>query len=349
MRKKYLYVYVCFFMLGFLLAVPYHLFAQNVGIGTTTPNAKAALEIKSTDKGILFPRLNSVQRNAITNPPNGLMIFNTDERCLNYYDSVYHFWNCYCADCQTVVINITEDICNVDFYNQYARYAPAKKYIINISLDVYIYGCNPGDTALSFRNMPAGVSVTINNNNGAILGGGGKGGNGQVEQGVGGCATSFPIIAQPGQAGGAAIVTKTGVMITVNNYGVIAGGGGGGGGSSKGATSGYGGGGGGGAGLVFSTGGPGGGVYTQSCGQFGCTPCTPTILAQAGTGGTNLTGGTGGAGYNGGPAGGNGGNRGQAGQNGNLTTGGTAGKAIGGGSGNSIINISGGQTFGIVD
>lgn len=324
-------------------------YTQNVGIGTSTPNTKAALDIQSTDKGVLFPRLTNVQRNAIMNPPNGLMIFNTDERCLNYYDSVNHFWNCYCADCQTVVINIEEDICNVDFYNQYARYAPAKKYVINISGDVYIYGCNPGDTALSFRNMPAGVSITINNNYGFILGAGGKGGNGQVESGVGGCAISFPIIAQPGQAGGAAIVTKSGVIITINNYGVIAGAGGGGGGSSKGATSGYGGGGGGGAGLVFSTGGSGGGVYTQSCGQFGCTPCIATILAQPGSGGTNITAGTGGAGYNGGPSGGNGGSRGQAGQNGNLTTGGTAGKAIGGGAGNIINNIGGGQSFGIVD
>ncbi|MBC7866483.1 MAG: hypothetical protein H7X88_03015, partial [Gloeobacteraceae cyanobacterium ES-bin-316] len=60
------------------------LFAQNVGIGTNTPHAKAALEVRSTDKGVLFPTLTTVQRNLITNPPNGLHIFNTDERCLNY-------------------------------------------------------------------------------------------------------------------------------------------------------------------------------------------------------------------------------------------------------------------------
>jgi len=29
--------------------------AQNVGIGTTTPNANAALEIKSNNKGVLMP------------------------------------------------------------------------------------------------------------------------------------------------------------------------------------------------------------------------------------------------------------------------------------------------------
>src|SRR5689334_20275196 len=74
-------------------------FSQNVGIGTTTPNAKAALDIKSTDKGILFPRLTTAQRNAIADPPDGLHIYNKDERCLNYYDSSNKIWNCYCADC----------------------------------------------------------------------------------------------------------------------------------------------------------------------------------------------------------------------------------------------------------
>lgn len=56
-------------------------FSQNVGIGTTTPNAKAVLEIKPSDKGILFSRLTTAQRNNITNTPDGLHVFNTDEHC----------------------------------------------------------------------------------------------------------------------------------------------------------------------------------------------------------------------------------------------------------------------------
>jgi hypothetical protein len=318
-------------------------FSQNVGIGTNNPNSKAILEIKATDKGILFPRLTTAQRNAITNPPNGLQIFNTDERCVNYYDSVYAVWNCYCAGCQTVIIDITDDICNVDFYNQYAKYAPAKKYILVVHEDVYIHGCNAGDTALSFNNMPTGVSITINNY-GFISGGGGKGGAGKMEQI---CFGGLPVFALPG-AGGAAISTKTGIAVSVNNYAVVAGGGGGGAGSS-GTTSTFGGGGGGGAGLAFGTGGAGGGAYTQSCGQFGCTPCAPTNFAQPGNTGTNLVGGTGGAGYSGAPAGANGGGRGQVGQSSNMGAGGAAGKAITGGSGNVITNIGTGQTYGIVD
>lgn len=48
---------------------------QNVGIGTTTPNASAALDVSSNNKGILIPRLDSAQRVAISNPAEGLMVY----------------------------------------------------------------------------------------------------------------------------------------------------------------------------------------------------------------------------------------------------------------------------------
>ena len=45
---------------------------------STTPNTKkAALEVESTTGGILFPRMTTTQRNAITSPPDGLVIYNT--------------------------------------------------------------------------------------------------------------------------------------------------------------------------------------------------------------------------------------------------------------------------------
>lgn len=50
--------------------------SQNVGIGTTTPNTSAALEIKSDSSGILIPRLSTTQMQTINNPAEGLMIFN---------------------------------------------------------------------------------------------------------------------------------------------------------------------------------------------------------------------------------------------------------------------------------
>lgn len=47
-------------------------------IGTTSPNASAKLEIASTDKGLLIPRMTSAQRTAIATPANGLLVFQTD-------------------------------------------------------------------------------------------------------------------------------------------------------------------------------------------------------------------------------------------------------------------------------
>ncbi|GGD25213.1 hypothetical protein [Hyunsoonleella pacifica] len=49
-----------------------------VGIGTTNPDDSSVLDIESTDKGVLIPRLTTAQINAIIDPANGLMVYNTD-------------------------------------------------------------------------------------------------------------------------------------------------------------------------------------------------------------------------------------------------------------------------------
>ena len=49
-----------------------------VGIGTTDPNGSAALDITSTTKGLLIPRMTNAQRKAISNPAAGLQVFVTD-------------------------------------------------------------------------------------------------------------------------------------------------------------------------------------------------------------------------------------------------------------------------------
>ena len=52
--------------------------SAQVGIGTTTPDASAALDITSTTGGLLVPRMTAVQRDAITSPAQGLIIFCSD-------------------------------------------------------------------------------------------------------------------------------------------------------------------------------------------------------------------------------------------------------------------------------
>jgi microcystin-dependent protein len=50
----------------------------NVGVGTATPAASAALDVTATDKGILVPRLTLAQRDAVSAPATGLLIYQTD-------------------------------------------------------------------------------------------------------------------------------------------------------------------------------------------------------------------------------------------------------------------------------
>jgi len=60
--------------------------AQNVGIGTTTPAESAQLDISSTSKGLLLPRMTIAQRSAIPSPVAGLMIWCIDCNQLQVYD-----------------------------------------------------------------------------------------------------------------------------------------------------------------------------------------------------------------------------------------------------------------------
>jgi len=49
-----------------------------VGVGTTTPNASAQLDVSSSSLGFLPPRMTSAQRVAIVNPAAGLLVYQTD-------------------------------------------------------------------------------------------------------------------------------------------------------------------------------------------------------------------------------------------------------------------------------
>ncbi len=64
-----------------LLLVPQAMLAQAT-VGGTTPDPSAVLDMQSTDKGFLWPRLGTTERNAIVNPARGLVIFNTGTLCL---------------------------------------------------------------------------------------------------------------------------------------------------------------------------------------------------------------------------------------------------------------------------
>jgi len=65
----------------------------SVGIGTTTPASSAQLEINSTTKGFLPPRLTTIEMLSIPSPDEGLIVYNTEEHKPVYYDGTY--WRFY--------------------------------------------------------------------------------------------------------------------------------------------------------------------------------------------------------------------------------------------------------------
>lgn len=83
MLKKAIYIliiYIFFFK---------NINSQNIAItddDTYTANSSAMLDVKSLTKGMLVPRLTSVQRNAISNPATGLLVFDTDFLSFYYFN-----------------------------------------------------------------------------------------------------------------------------------------------------------------------------------------------------------------------------------------------------------------------
>lgn len=52
------------------------------------PNAAAVLDLKSTNKGFLIPRMTSSQRTGIPSPPQGLNVFDTQTKSFWYFDGL---------------------------------------------------------------------------------------------------------------------------------------------------------------------------------------------------------------------------------------------------------------------
>jgi len=71
----------------FVLMITSIIAKSQVGIGTNSPNASAKLEVSSTTQGFLPPRMTTIQRDAITTPATGLIIFNTTTNSLEFKSS----------------------------------------------------------------------------------------------------------------------------------------------------------------------------------------------------------------------------------------------------------------------
>lgn len=345
--------------------------AETGGTGNAgSPNSRAALEISSTTKGMLTPRLTTTQRDAMgTTLTEGLLIYNTTNDCFEFWDTKSTpsggngFWNSLCQWCKNVVvINSNQTGYNLNTALGGAR---AENYCVYINSGVTLQAAGNGGGSSTAGNpgfnastMPSGSYVYLYNY-GNILAGGGNGGQGADESDAV-CNGDDP--GGSGGTGGHAIVAGSNAPVVVFNYGLIRAGGGGGGGGAPGCCA-AGGGGGGGAGTPAGTGGAG--RFSQCTSGFVCT-CGRNCTSTAGNAGAATTAGTGGAGCSTGSTGcptcngrnaatgGTGGTPGVAGSAGGYIgdaatqgAGGGAGLALKtNGSGSSITTMSGGTTTG---
>ncbi|MCC9043190.1 hypothetical protein LNQ81_10945 [Myroides sp. M-43] len=94
----------------------------SVGASTPTAVSFSILELESTTKGFLLPRMTTEQRNSLTLKitdkvrGNGLAIYNTDDDCINYWSSLSNKWLSICGalppatmelNCSKISLNAT--------------------------------------------------------------------------------------------------------------------------------------------------------------------------------------------------------------------------------------------------
>lgn len=331
------------FLFFFLFAYCNISSAQNVGINSSgaAPDNSAMLDVSSTTKGFLMPRVTTAQMVTIPSPVTGLMVYNTDCGTFQFYTGTY--W----TKLATVAYPVATTSSQTFNYTGAVQNFVVPACVTNIT--VKVWGAGGGGSG-------------HDGGSGGAAGGGGAYSTGTVPVSPGDVIQIY--VGQGGRLGASAATNAGG---GATSYGYCAGGAGGNAGSV--GSSGGGGGGGGSSAvynsttavaLIVAAGGGGGGGAGNSAGN-----------KNGGAGGAGgVAGSIGGAGASGGAAGGNttcvgqnGNGRGAAdgggsgGGGGGYTNGGAAGTvntaisdygAGGGGGGNSLgtITVGSGQTPG---
>ncbi len=72
----------------------------SISTDNSAPDNSAMLDVKSTSKGLLIPRMTTADRDVIESPADGLMIFNTTTRCYDTYNAITSAWETiHCLAC----------------------------------------------------------------------------------------------------------------------------------------------------------------------------------------------------------------------------------------------------------
>jgi hypothetical protein len=117
MKQSLLKISIVFLVIGLFMCQGAK--AQGIGINESgiDPHPSAMLDVSSTAKGFLPPRMTAAERDAITAPAVGLVIYNTTSNCLNFYigsgwnetcgTASYPSGSVFCASGATTVVNVT--------------------------------------------------------------------------------------------------------------------------------------------------------------------------------------------------------------------------------------------------
>lgn len=127
-----------------------------VGINILQPDSSAILHLESTDRGFLPPRLTTAQRDAINNPKPGLLVYNTQDSLVQYYNGEcwLNAWQRNCADC-AVDFSLASYTATID--RIFTFQAQTEVYINQVAGD-------PTNIVLYiFPGLPPGITATLDN------------------------------------------------------------------------------------------------------------------------------------------------------------------------------------------
>ena len=170
-----------------LLTSCFSSWSQGVGINEngSNPNPSAILDIESTNKGLLPPRMTSAQMNAIPNPAIGLIVFCTDCSPASLHQFVGSSWSSLSSNApqQTISANCTANgftgsfvagttvsnshfsvtLTNNSFSSASFAVGPSDLVLsgANAGISVSNVSLTPGGTAITTVNIGAGQSVVL--------------------------------------------------------------------------------------------------------------------------------------------------------------------------------------------
>jgi hypothetical protein len=128
--------------------------AGNVGIGTISLHPSALLTLKSSNQGILVPRMTTAEKNNIQGPETSLLLFDTDANNYQYYDGSAWVGIVPTSQQEAMIIAASDETTNLATLVAARTFrAPFALTIRSVKIDV--------------NTAPTGSSILVDLNNGA--------------------------------------------------------------------------------------------------------------------------------------------------------------------------------------